>query len=43
MDKNTIIGILLIGAVIIGFSIYNQPSEEQIKAQQFLLGFDLFF
>ena len=37
MDKNTIIGILLIGAVIIGFSIYNQPSEEQIKAQQELL------
>ena len=37
MDKNTIIGILLIGAVIIGFSIYNQPSEEEIKAQQELL------
>ena len=37
MDKNTIIGIILIVAVLIGFSIYNQPSEEEIKAQQELL------
>ena len=37
MDKNTIIGFVLIAAVLIGFSIYNKPSEEEIKAQQELL------
>lgn len=34
MDKNTIIGLLLIGAIIIGFSIYNRPSPEQIAANK---------
>jgi len=34
MDKNTIIGLLLITAIIIGFSIYNRPSREQIESQQ---------
>ncbi|SFF97555.1 membrane protein insertase YidC [Prevotella sp. KH2C16] len=34
MDKNTIIGIILIAVVLIGFSWWNQPSEEEIKAQQ---------
>lgn len=29
MDKNTITGFLLIAAVVIGFSIYSRPSEEQ--------------
>jgi len=34
MDKNTIVGLLLITAIIIGFSIYNRPSREQIELQQ---------
>lgn len=37
MDKNTLIGFALIGLVLIGFSIYNRPSEEemaQIKRYQ---------
>ena len=34
MDKNTIIGFVLIAAVLIGFSIYNQPTEEQMAAQR---------
>ena len=34
MDKNTIIGLLLIGAIIIGFSIYNRPSQEQLAEQR---------
>ncbi len=29
MDKNTLVGFVLIGAVLIGFSIYNQPSQEE--------------
>lgn len=32
MDKNSLIGLLLIGAIIIGFGIYNQPSQEEIDA-----------
>jgi YidC/Oxa1 family membrane protein insertase len=31
MDKNTLVGFTLIGAVLIGFSIYNRPSQEQIE------------
>ncbi len=31
MDKNTLIGFTLIGAVLIGFSIFNQPSHEEIE------------
>ena len=34
MDKNTIIGFVLIAVVLIGFSWYNQPSAEQIEAQR---------
>lgn len=34
MDKNTIIGFVLIAALLIGFSWYNQPSEEQIAQQK---------
>lgn len=34
MDKNTVIGFILIAAVLIGFSWWSQPSEEEIKAQQ---------
>ena len=32
MDKNNIIGFLLIAAVLIGFSWYNQPSAEEQRA-----------
>ncbi|MGN0035660.1 MAG: membrane protein insertase YidC [Bacteroidaceae bacterium] len=31
MDKNTIIGFVLIGLVLIGFSIYSRPSQEEIE------------
>ncbi len=34
MDKNTIIGFLLIGVVLFGFSWLNQPSPEQLEAQR---------
>src|SRR5690554_5762294 len=34
MDKNTVIGLLLITARIIGFTNYNRPSQEQIAEQQ---------
>jgi len=34
MDKNTIIGFVLIAALLIGFSWYNQPSEEQIAQKK---------
>ena len=33
MDKNTVTGFVLIGAVLLGFSYLNQPSQEQIEAQ----------
>jgi len=33
MDKNTITGFILMALVLIGFSWYSRPSEEQIKAQ----------
>ena len=32
MDKNSIIGFILIAAVLIGFSIYSQPSKEEQRA-----------
>ncbi len=32
MDRNSVIGLLLIGAILIGFSIYNQPTKEQLAA-----------
>ena len=34
MDKNTIIGFSLIVALLVGYSWFTKPSEEQIKAQQ---------
>ena len=34
MDRNTITGLLLIGAILIGYSWWMQPSEEEIEAQR---------
>lgn len=34
MDKNTLIGLLLIGAIVVAFSIYNRPSQEQLARQR---------
>ncbi len=34
MDKNTLVGFALIGAVIIGFGIYNRPSQEEMARAQ---------
>lgn len=34
MDKNTVIGFVLIGLVLIGFSWLNRPSKEQLEARQ---------
>lgn len=34
MDKNTIIGFILIAAVLIGFSILSKPSEEELAKQK---------
>ena len=34
MDKNTIIGFILIFAIILGFNWLNRPSEEQLAEQQ---------
>ncbi len=34
MNKNTMTGLLLMGIVLIGFSWYNQPSDEQIAEQR---------
>ncbi|MCB0400556.1 MAG: membrane protein insertase YidC [Flavobacteriales bacterium] len=33
-DKNSIIGLVLIGAILLVFSILNSPSEEELKAQK---------
>ena len=33
MDKNTIIGFVLIAAILIGWSWYTRPSEEELKAK----------
>ncbi len=36
MDKNTLVGVVLIGVVIVGFGIYNRPSqEERAQAQHY--------
>jgi YidC/Oxa1 family membrane protein insertase len=32
MDRNSVIGLLLIGLILIGFSIWNQPSTEELEA-----------
>lgn len=34
MDKNSITGLLLIGVLLIGYTWYNQPSEEEKAAQK---------
>lgn len=34
MDKNTVIGFLLIAVIIIGFGLLNRPSEEEIARQR---------
>ena len=34
MDKNTIIGFILIFALILGFNFLNRPSQEQLEAQR---------
>jgi YidC/Oxa1 family membrane protein insertase len=34
MDKNTITGLILIAAVLIGFTLLNRPSEEDIERQK---------
>lgn len=34
MDKNTIIGFVLIAAVLIGFTYFSQPSKEEIEKRQ---------
>ncbi len=34
MDRNTIIGLVLIGLTLTTFAIFNQPSKEEIKASQ---------
>lgn len=34
MDKNTIIGFVLIAAVLIGFTIYSSPSKEELAKQE---------
>lgn len=34
MDKNTIIGFVLMAALLIGFTIWNKPSEEEIAKQR---------
>lgn len=36
MDKNSIIGLLLIGGIIIGWLALNQPSKEQLARQKFV-------
>jgi YidC/Oxa1 family membrane protein insertase len=34
MDRNTLTGLILIGAILIGYSLWMQPSQEEIEAQQ---------
>ncbi|MBR4460188.1 MAG: membrane protein insertase YidC [Paludibacteraceae bacterium] len=34
MDKNTGIGLVLIAAILIGFSLFNRPSEEELERRQ---------
>ena len=34
MDKNTLIGFLLIGVVLFAFSWFNRPTPEQLEAQR---------
>lgn len=34
MDRNTLVGFVLIGAILIGFTMYNSPSQEQIQQRK---------
>lgn len=34
MDRNSIVGLLLIGAILIGYSYWNQPTAEEIAAMK---------
>src|SRR4051812_22350762 len=34
MDRNSIVGLLLIGALIIGYSIFNQPNKAEIETMK---------
>ncbi len=34
MDRNTIIGLVTIFVILIGFSYINRPSQEQLEATQ---------
>ena len=34
MDKNTVIGLVIIGVILSVFTIFNQPTEEELKQQQ---------
>lgn len=34
MDRNTLLGLLMMGAVIFGFMYLNKPSDEEIARQQ---------
>ena len=36
MDKNTVIGLVAIMAILIGFGIYNKPSKEELQRQEHL-------
>ena len=37
MDKNTIIGFLLMGLILFGFTWLSRPTPEQLEAQQHYL------
>jgi YidC/Oxa1 family membrane protein insertase len=34
MDKNTILGFVLIGLILVGFSVLNKPNEQEIAQQK---------
>ena len=34
MDRNSVIGLLLIGGILLTFSLFNSPSDEEVKAKQ---------
>ena len=34
MDRNTVVGLVLIGLILSVFTLFNQPSEEEIKAEK---------
>jgi YidC/Oxa1 family membrane protein insertase len=34
MDRNTIVGLLIIFALFVGFSIWTRPSEEELQKQR---------